>query len=83
MTALRLAPIDLAPARAWIQRIHSHLDAPIGGKVAVAVELFARSTARVFLRPPSSQSSTPPSASLSRPSSAPQSHPSPEASPDD
>lgn len=35
---LRLAPIDLASARAWIQRVHSHLDAPIGGKAAVAIE---------------------------------------------
>jgi len=38
--SLRLAPIDLAPARAWIQREHSHLDAPTGGKCAVAVEVL-------------------------------------------
>jgi hypothetical protein len=35
---LRLGPIDLSDARAFIQREHSHLDAPIGGKCAVAVE---------------------------------------------
>lgn len=38
--SLRLAPIGLTAARAWIQRVHSHLDAPIGGKCAVAVEVL-------------------------------------------
>jgi hypothetical protein len=37
---LRLVPIDISRARAWIQREHSHLDAPIGGKCAVAVEVL-------------------------------------------
>lgn len=34
----RLGPIDLLDARIFVQREHSHLDAPIGGKCAVAVE---------------------------------------------
>ncbi len=44
---LRLAPIDLGSARVWIEKMHSHLSAPIGGKVAVAVE---RSGASQFQR---------------------------------
>lgn len=82
MTALRLAPIDLAPARAWIQRVHSHLDAPIGGKVAVAVErsvseLQRRTSPPSLLPPPPAP--LPPSSTPSRsPTLAPRPPVSPE-----
>lgn len=36
--ALRLVPCNITNARKWIQKVHSHLDAPLTGLFAVAVE---------------------------------------------
>lgn len=37
MTRLRLVPVGIAEARAWIERHHSHHHAPVGGLFAVGV----------------------------------------------
>lgn len=38
MSRLRIAPVTLGQARAHVERLHSHLHAPLGGLCAVGVE---------------------------------------------
>jgi hypothetical protein len=39
MSLLRVVPVTLTDARIYVQRWHSHLDAPVGGLFAAAVEV--------------------------------------------
>jgi hypothetical protein len=42
MSLLRVVPVTLTDARIYVQRWHSHLDAPVGGLFAAAVEHVER-----------------------------------------